>query len=48
MHKYKATVKVSGLYVTTIVFAEGIQQAMALLKAQYGIANIVHMPMQVT
>jgi len=47
MHKYKATVKASGLWTETIVFAQNQAQAYALFKSIFGTANVPHQPTQV-
>ncbi|MDH6301060.1 MULTISPECIES: hypothetical protein [Polynucleobacter] len=47
MHKYKATVKASGLWTETIVFAQNQAQAYALFKSIFGTANVPHQPSQV-
>ncbi|QWD74185.1 hypothetical protein FD961_08980 [Polynucleobacter sp. TSB-Sco08W16] len=47
MRKYKATVKASGLWVETIVFAQNIVQAYALCKSIYGASNVPHMPTEI-
>jgi hypothetical protein len=44
MHKYQATVKASGLWVETVVFAANLQQAQKILITLYGAANVAHAP----
>lgn len=45
MKQFKATVRVGGLIVATIVFAENSSCAMRLLRAQFGASNVVGNPM---
>jgi len=44
MKQYKATVRVAGLILTTVVFAENTNFAMKLLQAQFGTNNVVGIP----
>ncbi len=44
MKQYKATVRVAGLIMTTVVFAENTNFAMKLLQAQFGTNNVVGIP----
>ena len=44
MKRYKTTVKASGLWVETIVFAQSVAQAYALFKAIYGANNVPYIP----
>jgi len=46
MKQFRATVKASGLVVTTIVFAENTNSAMKILQAQFGAKNVIGIPMQ--
>lgn len=46
MKQFKATVKVSGTIITTIVFAENPMFALKLVQQQYGANNVVSPPMQ--
>lgn len=46
MKQYRATVRASGLVVTTIVFAENTNFAMKILQAQFGAANVIGIPKQ--
>ena len=47
MHKYKATVKASGLWTETIVFAQNQAQAYKLFQAIFGSSNVPHQPQQI-
>lgn len=47
MKKFMAQVKVSSIWVKTIVYADSAQHASYLLKAQFGAPNVPHMPVQV-
>ena len=44
MKQYKATVRVAGLIMITVVFAENTNFAMKLLQAQFGTNNVVGIP----
>ena len=46
MKQFRATVKASGLVVTTIVFAENTNAAMKILQAQFGANNVIGIPTQ--
>jgi hypothetical protein len=46
MKQFRATVKASGLVVTTIVFAENTNAAMKILQAQFGAKNVIGIPTQ--
>ena len=46
MKKFKATVRASGLIVTTVVFAENTNFAMKILQAQFGANNVISIPTQ--
>ena len=46
MKQFKATVRASGMVVTTIVFAENTNFAMKILQAQFGANNIISIPTQ--
>ncbi|QWD59911.1 hypothetical protein [Polynucleobacter sp. MWH-UH35A] len=48
MHQYKAIVKVGGVVMSTIVFAENPNYAYKLVQQQYGANNVVSPPMQLT
>ena len=47
MKQFRATVKVSGLVVTTIVFADNSNFAMKILQAQFGANNVIGIPTQI-
>ena len=47
MKQFRATVKASGLVVTTIVFAENSNFAIKLLQAQFGANNVLGIPTQI-
>jgi hypothetical protein len=47
MKQFRATVKVSGLVVTTIVFADNANFAMKILQAQFGANNVIGIPTQI-
>ena len=47
MKQFRATVKVSGLVVTTIVFADNANFAMKILQAQFGANNLIGIPTQI-
>ena len=47
MKQFRATVKVSGLVVTTIVFADNANFAMKILQAQFGANNVLGIPTQI-
>jgi len=47
MRKFRATVKVSGLIVSTIVFADNANFAMKILQTQFGANNVIGIPTQV-
>jgi len=44
MKQFRATVKVSGLVINTIVFADNANFAIKILQAQYGANNVVGIP----
>jgi hypothetical protein len=46
MKQFKATVRASGLIVTTVVFAENTNFAMKILQAQFGANNVISIPTQ--
>jgi hypothetical protein len=48
MKTYEAYVRANGYVVKTRVFADNSQAAYFLLIGQYGQANIVHLPIEVT
>jgi hypothetical protein len=47
MKQFRATVRASGMVVTTIVFAENINFAIKILQAQFGAANVIGIPTQI-
>jgi hypothetical protein len=47
MKQFRATVRASGIVVTTIVFAENVNFATKILQAQFGAANVIGIPAQV-
>jgi len=47
MKQFRATVRASGLIVTTIVFAENTNLAMKILQAQFGANNVISIPTQI-
>lgn len=47
MKQFRATVKVSGLVLNTIVFADNANFAIKILQAQYGLNNVVGTPIQI-
>jgi hypothetical protein len=47
MKQFRATVRASGMVVTTIVFAENTTFAMKILQAQFGAANVIGTPTQI-
>ena len=48
MKQFKATVKVSGVWINTIVFADNIAMAFKLVQGQYGAANVLAPPTMVS
>ncbi len=47
MKQFRATVRVSGMLISTIVFADNPALAYKLVQAQYGANNVLAMPTQV-
>ena len=47
MKQFRATVKASGLVISTIVFAENTNFAIKLLQAQFGACNVIGIPTQI-
>jgi hypothetical protein len=47
MKQFRATVKVSGLIVSTIVFADNANFAMKILQAQFGANNVIGIPTKI-
>lgn len=46
MKQFRVTVKASGLWVQTVIFAENNLMALKLAQAQYGASNVMGMPTQ--
>jgi hypothetical protein len=46
MKQFRATVRASGLIVSTIVFAENANFAIKILQAQFGANNVIGIPTQ--
>jgi len=46
MKQFKAMVRVGGLWVNTIVFADNPNQAFQLAKSQFGAGNVMAPPTQ--
>jgi hypothetical protein len=44
MKQFRATVKASGVVISTIVFAENTNFAIKLLQAQFGANNVIGIP----
>jgi hypothetical protein len=47
MKQFRATVRASGLIVSTIVFAENANFATKILQAQFGATNVIGIPTQI-
>ena len=47
MKQFRATVRASGMVVTTIVFAENTNFAIKILQAQFGANNVISIPTQI-
>ena len=47
MKQFKATVKVSGVWINTIVFADNSAMAFKLVQGQYGAGNVLSPPLQI-
>jgi hypothetical protein len=47
MKQFRATVKASGVVISTIVFAENTNFAIKLLQAQFGANNVIGIPTQI-
>ena len=48
MKQYRATVRASGVVVTTVVFAENINFAIKIIKALFGANNMISNPIQIS
>jgi len=46
MKQFKATVRASGVVVSTIVFADNSSNAMRILQTQFGVKNVLSTPKQ--
>ena len=44
MKQFRATVRISGVVITTIVFAENTNFAMKILQSQFGANNVISIP----
>ncbi len=44
MKQFRATVRASGLIVSTIVFADNANFAMKILQTQFGVNNVIGIP----
>lgn len=47
MKQFRATVRASGVVVTTIVYADNVNFAIKLLQAQFGAGNVISIPTQI-
>lgn len=47
MKQFRATVRASGMVVTTIVFATSTLEAQKILAAQFGTNNVISIPSQI-
>jgi len=47
MKQFRATVRASGMVVTTVVFATSTLEAQKILQAQFGANNVVSIPAQI-
>lgn len=47
MYKYKTQVKVSGVWVKTIIYADNSLHAKLLAQYQYGIGNVPFAPIKI-
>ncbi len=47
MKQFRATVRASGLIVSTIVFADNANFATKILQAQFGVNNVIGIPTQI-
>ena len=47
MKQFKATVKVSGVWINTIVFADNSAMAFKLVQGQFGAGNVLSPPQQI-
>jgi len=47
MKQFRATVRASGMVVTTVVFADNSNFALKILQAQFGATNVIGIPIQI-
>ena len=47
MKQFRATVRASGIVVTTVVFADNTIFALKILQAQFGATNVIGIPTQI-
>jgi hypothetical protein len=47
MNRYQAQVKVSGFSLKTIVYADSSTHARLLLQQQFGVSNVISIPVKV-
>jgi hypothetical protein len=47
MNRYQAQVKVSGLTLKTVVYADSSAHARLLLQQQFGVNNVISIPIKV-
>lgn len=47
MKQFRATVRASGVILTTVVFAENANFAIKVLQAQFGASNVMSIPVQI-
>ena len=47
MKQFRATVRASGMVVTTVVFADNPNFALKILQAQFGATNVIGIPIQI-
>ena len=47
MKQFRATVRASGMVVTTVVFAGSVLEAQKILATQFGANNVISIPTQI-
>lgn len=47
MKQFRATVRASGMVVSTVVFAASTLEAQKILQAQFGASNVISIPTQI-
>ena len=47
MKQFRATVRASGMVVTTVVFSENINFAIKIIQALFGANNVISIPTQI-